>query len=179
MKMKIVIAFLLGTACTAVAQKVLPFEPITPKIMSGGTINIPNDVKGKHTLLFVAFSEKSKESLVTWAEPVWNTFMVENPLNIEPYDVNLYLAIMLFGFAGKADAEVEKMVKKSLHPDWHKYILLHKGSLKPYSDEPDFKKRHVANVFLFNSKGELIYRDAGDYTEEKLHKLEKAINESN
>ncbi|MDX2197182.1 MAG: hypothetical protein NW207_12275 [Cytophagales bacterium] len=157
------------------AQKNLPFEPAVMRKLSGSEIAIPGDVKGKYTILFLAFSEKSKESLVTWAEPVWNTFMVKNPLNIDPYDVNLYMGVMLFGFTQLAMPEVEKMLRKSFNPDWHPYILIHKGSLKPYSDEPDFKKRHVAHIFLFDDKGNLLLHETGDYAPDKLQKIQTLI----
>jgi len=101
--------------------------------------------------------------------------MVKNPLNIEAYDCNVYLVIMLFGFTNMLQPEIEKQLRKNFNKDWYPYILLHSGSLRPYTDDPDFKKRHVAHVFVFDKEGNHTYHAVGPYSSSELHKIESVI----
>ena len=41
----------------------------------GKLVDLPNDTKGKYTLLGLAFSKKSEDDLNTWVEPVYWKFI--------------------------------------------------------------------------------------------------------
>ena len=62
-------------------------------------VKLPDAVKGKYTLLGLAYSKKSEDELNTWFQPVFQKFIQKNKGIFEGfgYDVNVYFVPMFTG----------------------------------------------------------------------------------
>src|SRR5215467_3076999 len=93
-------AFLLLSICPCVAQVIgKAFPSMTAETVDDKKVNLPQDTKGKYTLLGLAYSKKSEDELNTWLNPVYSTFIQKQTGMIQgfSYDVNVYFVPMFTG----------------------------------------------------------------------------------
>ena len=71
-------------------------------------VNLPTDVKGKFTLLGLAYSKKSEDELNTWFSPIFTTFIQKNTGQMATYnyDVNVYLYLCSQGLTLRQQAQL-------------------------------------------------------------------------
>ena len=76
-------------------------------------ITLPNDTKGKFTLLGLAYSKAAEQELLTWFQPVYSTFIEKAKPGLfnESYDVNLYFVPMFTGVNQAASETARKKMK--------------------------------------------------------------------
>ena len=89
----------------AIAQKTFP--TIEGESLGSKSISLPQDTKGKFTLVGVAYSKKAQKALNTWASPVYHEFVNPSSMSAMVYDVNVML-VMLFTGANKVAYESAK-----------------------------------------------------------------------
>ena len=58
-------------------------------------IKIPQDLKGKYSLLCFASSQKAQTDLKSWLDPVYQKFIAKTGLMDDMYDVNIYFIPIL------------------------------------------------------------------------------------
>src|SRR6267154_4555015 len=75
------------------------FPNMTVETVEDKKVNLPQDVKGKYTLLGLAYSKKSEDELNTWFSPIFNTFIQKNTGQMATfnYNVNVYFVPMFTG----------------------------------------------------------------------------------
>src|ERR1041384_5925809 len=73
------------------------FPVLKGETLDDKTISIPNDTKGKSTILCLAYSKDAEEDLKTWYEPTYNKFIAKTELMSDAYDINLYFVPMFTG----------------------------------------------------------------------------------
>lgn len=177
----LVLILLIASVVSLKAQKGKQFTEIEGETLTGKSMTFPASVKGKVTLVGMAYSKKSDENLKTWMNPIYNNFI--NPpksafLPTFEYDVNIYFIGMIKGFAkaaaGKIEKEMEKGIDKKLHPN----VFLYKGSIKEYKQELDLGKKDVPYFFVLDQNGKIIYNTSGNYSEKKLEEI-RAILDKN
>ena len=89
------IVFIFITAvsfASAFAQKGSAFPNFPTKKLTGQTFILPDSVKGKFSIIGIAFSKKAEESLKTWYQPAYQTFIQKKKTMFasEVYNVNTY-----------------------------------------------------------------------------------------
>ena len=82
------------------AQNGKKFPSIEGETLKDKKVVLPQDTKGKFTLIAVAYSKKSDDLLKGWYSPMYRTF-VEPPevafIPTDDYDVNMYFVALLKG----------------------------------------------------------------------------------
>lgn len=154
------------------------FPSLDCKDINDKAINLPNDTKGKYTLLCMAYSKKAEEHLQSWFEPVYTQFIYvpEKPsMFYEPFDINTYFVPMFSGVKKVAAGSFKNQVKKDVDPKLHDHILLYKGNISEVKDTYDMPDKNEPYLFLLNEKGEVVYKTSGAYTEEKIIEIEDLI----
>ena len=94
------LAFLMSIlAYTSYAQVGKQFPDLSAETVDDDPIVLPNDTKGKYTLLGLAYSKKSEGDLNTWFNPVFNKFIKKSTgvFGAFSYDVNVYFVPMFTG----------------------------------------------------------------------------------
>jgi len=150
------------------------FPDLDGESLIHGGIKIPDDTKGKHTLVGLAFSKKSEKSLNGWFKPVYQQLIKkpdEGSLFAFSYDVNVYFVPMLTGAKRPAYQKVMKKVEEDVDPKLHPHVLFYKGSLKEYKDALNITDKDVPYFYLLDEEGKIVYATKGGYNPGKLQKI--------
>jgi hypothetical protein len=140
-------------------------------------VMLPEKVKGKYTLLGLAYSKKSEDELNTWFQPVFEKFIQKNKGLFEDfgYDVNVYFVPMFTGVNAAATGTAKKKAVKNVDPNLLPYLLFYKGELKPYKEALDFEKKDVPYFFVLDKEGKIIYATSGSYSTKKMDGVEAVL----
>ena len=152
---------------------VMKTETVEDKI-----ITLPDDVKGKHTLLGLAYSKKAEDELTTWFLPVFEKFVRKHPGSLFEgmgYDVNVYFVPMFTGVNAAATGTAKKKALKNTDPQLLPNILFYKGELKSYKESLDFEKRDTPYFFVLDAEGVIVYATSGEYSEKKINEVEDVL----
>jgi hypothetical protein len=138
---------------------------------------LPESVKGKYTLLGLAYSKKSEDELNSWFQPVFEKFIQKNKGLFEAfgYDVNVYFVPMFTGVNAAATGTAKRKAAKSIDPNLLPYILFYKGELKTYKEELDFEKKDIPYFFVLDKSGKIIHATSGKFTAKKMDEVEAVL----
>ena len=153
------------------------FPDMVAQTAEDKNVNLPQDTKGKFTLLGLAYSKKSEDELNTWFEPVFSKFIQKTNglMSGFGYDVNVYFIPMFTGINAAATGTAKKKAIKNVDPQLLPYILFYKGELKPYKEALDFDRRDIPYFFVLDPQGKILYATSGAYSEKKMDEVEKVI----
>jgi len=166
------------TGATAQAQVIgKMFPPMTAETVEDVKVTLPDDTKGKYTLLGLAYSKKSEDELNTWFEPVFSKFVQKTTglMAGMGYDVNVYFVPMFTGINAAATGTAKRKALKNIDPQLLPYILFYKGELKTYKDALEFDRRDVPYFFVLDPFGKIVYATSGAYSDDKMDKVEEVI----
>lgn len=141
-------------------------------------VSLPADVKGKYTLLGLAYSKKSEDELNSWFSPVFSKFIQKVNGGLMAgmgYDVNVYFVPMFTGVNAAATGTAKKKAAKNIDPQLLPYILFYRGELKTYKEALDFEKKDIPYFFVLDPEGKIVYATSGKYTEDKMDEVEEVI----
>jgi hypothetical protein len=140
-------------------------------------VKLPDDVKGKYTLLGLAYSKKSEDELNSWFQPVFEKFIQKTSglMSGFGYDVNVYFVPMFTGVNAAATGTAKRKALKNIDPQLLPYILFYRGELKPYKEALDFEKKDIPYFFVLDETGKIVYATSGKFSTAKLDKVEEAI----
>lgn len=177
--MRLCIALLLLSVGITQAQVIgKQFPNMEAETVEDKKVTLPQDVKGKYTLIGLAYSKKSEDELNSWFNPVFAKF-VQKPegglLSGLTYDVNVYFVPMFTGVNAAASGTAKKKAIKNVDPQLFPYLLFYKGELKPYKEALDFEKKDIPYFFVLDPEGKIIHATSGKYTEAKMDKVEEVI----
>ena len=160
-----------------------PFPAMGTSTADGKEVDLPNDTRGKYTLLGLAFSKKSEDDLNTWMEPVYWKFIdkpegkMDQLFGNQQYDVNAYFVPMFTGIKTAATKTAKKQALKKMDPRLIPSILFYKGKLKPYKEALDFQRKDIPYFFVLDENGKILYATSGRYSDAKMAKVEEMISE--
>lgn len=155
------------------------FPSMDAETVDDKKVNLPGDVRGKYTLLGLAYSKKSEDELNTWFEPVFSKFVQKTSglMAGMGYDVNVFFVPMFTGVNAAATGTAKRKALKNMDPQLLPYILFYKGELKTYKEALDFERRDIPYFFVLDPEGKIVYATSGAYTEEKMNQVEEVIEQ--
>ena len=139
---------------------------------------LPDETKGKYTLLGLAYSKEAEQDLITWYQPVYETFIFKDKggaFETESYDVNLHFIPMFTGINQAAHSKVLKEMKEGVDKTLWPYILLYKGELKLYKDQLAMPDKNLPYFYVLDKQGVVVYKTSGKYSDEKMAEIEKLL----
>ncbi|MBS1680755.1 MAG: hypothetical protein JST48_03510 [Bacteroidetes bacterium] len=179
MKKKALTFFFLVSLVAGVKAQLIGkvFPDMTAETVDDKKVNIPQDVKGKYTLLGLAYSKKSEDELNTWFNPIFATFIQKNQGQMATfnYDVNVYFVPMFTGVNAAATGTAKRKAMKKVDPKLLPYILFYKGELRKYKDELDFERRDIPYFFVLDTEGKIVFATDGTYSDAKLESIEAVV----
>lgn len=149
--------------------------------LTNNIINLPQDIKGKYSIIGLAYSKKSENDLKTWFSPAYNQFIYkpEKPsLFAGNYDVNVYFVPMFTGAKRPAYKSVMKKVQKDIDPRLQPYVLFYKGQLKAYKQSLKFKGKDVPHFFILDPEGKIIHKASGRYSDSKMQEIVDLVEDA-
>jgi ATP10 protein len=153
------------------------FPAMVVETVEDKKVNLPQDVKGKYTLLGLAYSKKSEDELNSWFQPVFEKYIQKTKglLSGFTYDVNVYFIPMFTGINAAATGTAKRKALKNIDPQLLPYVLFYKGELKPYKETLEFDKKDVPYFFVLDPTGKIVHATIGKYTEDKMDEIEAVI----
>ena len=147
------------------------------KTLEGTAVSLPQNLKGKNSMLCIVYSKKSEAALESWLRPVVNTFLVSNPLDPDPFKGNMYFVIMLSGIKDVASNVIENKLKKGLDRNYWKNVVIYQGPIKDYLENLEFGKKDDPYFCVLDKNGVISYSTTGSYTDDKLQEIESKVSE--
>jgi hypothetical protein len=153
------------------------FPDMEAETVEDKKVKLPQETKGKYTLLGLAYSKKSEEELNSWFQPVFEKFIQKTSgvLASFSYDVNVYFVPMFTGVNAAATGTAKRKALKNIDPQLLPYVLFYKGELKPYKDALDFEKKDIPYFFVLDPEGKIVHATSGKYTDAKMDKVESVM----
>jgi len=161
----------------ALAQVGDLFPTIEVEDLNQDSLVIPEDSKGKFTLVGVAFSEDAQSDLYTWSDPVFQKFMNDDNLDAMVYDPNVYLILMFTGVNSLAANKAKEKIKEGTDESLKDNIVIYKGKMEDYRKDLKMKDRKVPYFFVLDREGTVIYETQGRYQYKILEKVGEMIEE--
>lgn len=160
------------------AQVGSPFPTLTGETLNEEVTTIPEDTRGKFTLVAMASSEKAEEFLRGWYEPVYNHFIAKTGMFDDQFDVNVYFVPMFTGGKRIGKDKVMKSVKKNSSSDeLFPHVLFYEGDLSVYKKELNMTKKDLPYIFLIDPKGEVAYATSGYFKQHKMDAIDELMIE--
>lgn len=177
MKYLISTLFFLGSLVSVDAQVGKEFPDMEAETVEDKKVSLPDDVKGKYTLIGLAYSKKSEDELNSWFQPVFEKFIQKTSgvLSSFSYDVNVFFVPMFTGVNAAATGTAKRKAMKNIDPQLLPYVLFYKGELKTYKQALDFEKKDIPYFFVLDPDGKIIHATSGKYTPAKMDAVEEVI----
>jgi hypothetical protein len=153
------------------------FPAMTAETVDDKKVSLPESVKGKYTLVGLAYSKKSEAELNSWFQPVFGKFIQKSKglFSGFAYDVNVYFIPMFTGVNAAATGTAKRKAAKNIDPQLLPYVLFYRGELKTYKDALDFEKKDIPYFFVLDPDGKIVYATSGKYNEKKMEEIEEKI----
>ena len=174
----VVLLLLISVQFVSLAQVVgKTFPQLIAETVEDKKVSIPEDVRGKYTLVGLAYSKKSESELNSWFQPVFARFIqkTNGPFSGFAYDVNVYFVPMFTGVNAAATGTAKKKAAKNIDPQLLPYVLFYRGELKSYKSALDFEKKDIPYFFVLDPDGKIVYATSGKYSESKMEEIEENI----
>lgn len=178
MRHTVITSILLLIILNLSAQVGTQFPNMEAETVEDKKVVLPGDVKGKYTLLGLAYSKKAEDELNTWFSPVFEKFVRKHTGSLFEgmgYDVNVYFVPMFTGVNAAATGTAKKKALKNVDPQVLPNILFYKGELKTYKEALDFEKKDTPYFFVLDPDGKIVYATSGKFSTAKLDEVESVI----
>lgn len=177
---KIIVFILISISAITVsfAQMGKPFPFLASKKLNGHAFPIPDSVKGKYTIIGIAFSKKAEESLKTWYQPAYQTFIQKKKTIFaeEVYNVNTYFIAVVTGTNKVAGGDIVKTIQAQTQKELQPYILTYIGEFASYKKSLNITENDEPYFFVLDEKGIVSYITSGAYTAKKLEEIEEVVS---
>jgi len=143
-------------------------------------VNIPQDTRGKYTLIGMSYSKKSEDDLVSWFNPVYRTFIYkpDKPgLFSNDYDVNVYFIAMFSGVNKAALGTVKKKMRKHSDPELEPHLLFYKGEIKSFKQSLKLDRKDTPYFFVLDENGNIVHTTSGAFSQGKMDSVEELLEE--
>ena len=143
-------------------------------------VNLPQDTNGKFTLIGMSYSKKSEDQLVTWFNPVYQTFIHKSDkpsLFGSDYDVNVFFIAMFAGVNKAAVGPVKKKMRKHSDPVLEPHLLFYKGEIKSFKQSLKLDRKDTPYFFVLDENGSIVHTTSGAYSQEKMDDIEELLED--
>ncbi len=172
--MKILIILIVAITTTTTFAQTLP--EIKVETADNKNVNIPQDLKGKYSLICFASSQKAQPDLESWLDPVYQKFIAKTGIMDDLYDVNVYFIPILTGTNISFASSVKKKFRENTQQDLQSHVLFCTENGKDVIHSIHMDDTSVPYFFLLNKENKIIYKTTGQYTEEKFDAIDELIN---
>jgi hypothetical protein len=174
--MKIFIVLILGLISgIARSQTGLMFPPLKGNSLDDKTIKVPFN-NGKYSLIAIAYDKDAEDNLKGWLNPIYDSFIKKGEDGgafdvAELYDVNFIFVPMIHGFK-----KVKNEFKNGTDKEYWPYIMdTEYEDVKKVQETLRVKDTKIPYFYILDKEGKIIEVQSGAFSEQKLSKLEDAV----
>ena len=172
MKIRFIVLFILIVSST-IGQE---FPSLIGTLLNSEPIVLPQDCKGKFTLIGLAYSQKAEQELRSWYDPSIDKFILKRGMFDSEYDVNIYFIPMFHGLSKMSYNKSFKKVKELTDKELYTHVIFYKGDIKGYKESLDFDNKERPRFFLLDEDGRILESFTGRYKEEYFDKIIERID---
>ena len=172
---KIIFIFFLFFSLQGIAQQ---FPTLVCENMNDKKVTIPDDVKGRKTVVAMAMSAKAEKSLRAWNTPLYNSLIADGMgglMSGRMYDANLCFVGMVKGIAKLATSEIKERTKKNTDKKLHDNFMISDQNVNDFAKEVNIKDTGEPQFFVLDANGKIIYHTSGNYTDDKLNAITEKL----
>jgi len=174
---KLLFALTIVSVFSCYSQKGKVFPTIKGKSLDEKAVTLPLK-NGKQTIIGIAFHRGAEDALKKWLNPLYYTFIKkekgQSNFDVsEVYDVNFSFVPMISGFD-----KLEKDFKAGTQKEFWPYIIdTEKTDVSALQKELGIKDNKIPYFFVLDKDGKVLEVQSGDFSEDKMDKLEEACGE--
>lgn len=142
----------------------MPFPELKAETLSGIDMKYPDDVKGKVTLILMAFKRETQRKTDSWLEPFSKTF--ENDTTVQFFEIP-----MLAGAWKLMSPFIDGGMRSGIPKQKHGNVTTFYGDVNKYCKLLSIEDKSDGYVLLLDQNGVIQWRSSGFATEEKLQGL--------
>jgi len=142
----------------------MEFPELKAETLSGIDMKYPDDVKGKITLILMAFKRETQRTIDSWLEPFSKAF--ENDTTVQFFEIP-----MLAGAWKLMSPFIDGGMRSGIPKQKHGNVTTFYGDVNKYCKLLSIKDKSDGYVFLLDQNGVIQWRSNGFATEEKLQEL--------
>ncbi|MCU0643986.1 MAG: mitochondrial ATPase complex subunit ATP10 [bacterium] len=142
----------------------MPFPELKAETLSGIDMKYPDDVKGKITLILMAFKRETQRKIDSWLEPFSKTF--ENDTTVQFFEIP-----MLAGAWKLMSPIIDGGMRSGIPKQKHGNVTTFYGNVNKYCELLGIEDKSDGYVFLLDKNGVIQWRSNGFASEEKLKEL--------
>lgn len=157
------------------------FPSLTGESFDGKVVNIPDQTKGKITIVGVCFSKAAEDQLKTWLNPVYNMFVVKKDTNdffsaAVNYDVHFYFVPMLNKVNQILEKSSKKQIKEGTDKEFWPYLVFYTGETKLYQNKFNLHDKESPYFFVLDKSGKVLHIESGKYSDKKMDNIEEFLD---
>lgn len=175
-----IVALTMLSASGLYGQMSQTFPQMEVTRLNDQVLNLPQDTKGKFTLIGMSYSKKSEDQLVTWFNPVYHTFIHKSDkpgLFDTDYDVNVFFIAMFAGVNKAAAGPVKKKMRKNSDPVLQPHLLFYKGEIKSFKQSLKLDRKDTPYFFVLDENGQIVHTTSGAYSRDKMDNIEELLED--
>ena len=158
------------------AQVKKVFPSLAGHTLEGSAVSLPEKPAKKFTIIGICYKRSAEENLKTWIQPMYDVFVAKpkgtDYFDVANYfDVNYYFIPLISGFK-KAAADFKAATQKELWGnviDCGTDIKVLKTQLNPSDENQPY-------FYVIDLSGKIVEIVSGKYSEEKMDKIQEAID---
>jgi hypothetical protein len=150
------------------------FPTLNCETLNGKKVTIPNDVKGKKTVVAIAMSAKAEKALRTWNTPMYNSLIADGMGGLmggRMYDANLCFIGMVRGIAKLATNEIKERSRKNTDKKLHDNFMITEQDVNEFIQTAQVKDKSEPQFFVLDKDGMIIFHTSGTYSDAKLNEI--------
>lgn len=150
-------------------------ENITGETIDHQRINMPEDVKGKYTLLCFASSTKAQKDLESWLDPVYQKFIAKTGIMDDMYDVNVFFIPLIKGSNQMFAENMKRKFRETAQADLKPHVIFSDSDTDRLLAALSMSRSEIPYLFLLDKDAKIIYRTNGAFTEDKFDQIDDLI----
>jgi hypothetical protein len=157
------------------AQVGITFPTLTGETLDDKAITLPDNVKGKFTIIGMAHSTDAEQDLQSWMDPIYQKYIAKTGLLDAAEDVNVFFIPMFSGSSLPFYDKAKKKMTATTQEDLRSHVIFYKGEISSYKEKLIIEKKDTPYIFVLNKDGKVVYATNGTWTEAKMDAMDEKI----
>ena len=174
--MKLSHVFFAGFMLASLDSYAQVFPDILSESLDEKQHQIPQEFKGKYTVLGLMFNQDGVDDLESWLGPFYSQFIDSTGLGSLVYDVNTGLMVCLSNTQSSLKNRVKEEISKNTDYDFYSYVHVCVADFKELQNQLKLKgSKKELYIVVLNEAGEMIHYEKGAHTSAKFDRISQLV----